>query len=267
MPDVFEKQANWSRARTLQWLDHLPAANGFAMTLYFPPGLSAAAIEVELDASLGVEPRPEGLAAAVARSSTGAAVFWGQGVRCLVVPPFPIDCQQRFDRFETAPLRALLEAERTLALVLVRLGAYAVGLCRGERLLSGRAGTGNVHSRHKNGGWSQHRFERHRDKQMEYFFERACGHLREQVQPHWAEVDYVLYGGERHTLLAFRRQCPFAQGLEERSLPRLLNVGEPTMKVLNEAVREAWASRVTLWNTGEGELPAGRAAGGRSATG
>ena len=58
----------------------------------------------------------------------------------------------------------MLHKEFILGLIIVRLGEYGVGVFQGENLLSSKVGTGLVHSRHRQGGSSSHRFERHRDK-------------------------------------------------------------------------------------------------------
>jgi peptide subunit release factor 1 (eRF1) len=135
-----------------------------------------------------------------------------------------------------------------LALVLVRLGAYAIGIYAGESLISSKVGTGLVHARHRQGGSSSHRFERHREKQMESFFTRVCGHVREQLEPHSRNLEYVLYGGTRETILEFRKQCHFLQAFDRRTLDLLLNVRDPNQAGLEEGIREAWSSRVIRWN-------------------
>ncbi len=86
--------------------------------------------------------------------------------------------------YEPGPLKSMLEKDWKLALILVRLGQWAIGIFEGEKLLDGQAGTGLVHARHHKGGSSANRFARHREKQMEYFFTRIEGHARELLEPH-----------------------------------------------------------------------------------
>lgn len=239
-----------TRQRLLRLLEEIEAAPGPAASLYLPPGSPRPDVEKTLAAALKPEEPPPGLAEAIARSTTGAALFWGEPHRCLVLPPFPIIYSRVFTGYDVEPLRALLKQELTLALVLVRLGAYALGVFHGERLLSSKVGTGNVHARHRQGGSSAHRFERHREKQMEYFFERLCGHAREHIEPYLQQIAYVLYGGERFTVAALQKQCPFLQRLEGRTLERLLNVREPKQAALESAIADAWSSGVVEWGEG-----------------
>ncbi|MCL4533538.1 MAG: hypothetical protein M1370_00030 [Bacteroidetes bacterium] len=248
-------QRQFGRSAMLRWLDEVGAASEPAATLYLPPGQPASEIEAALAGALHLgEPAPE-LVKAVGRSPTGAVVFWGEQHRCSVLPPFPIPERRASAGYDVGPLRVLLANDLVLALVLVRLAGYAIGVFQGEKLVSSKVGTGNVHSRHKNGGWSQHRFERHREKQMEYLFERVCLHMREHLEPHIQRLSYVVYGGERNTLLAFRKGCPFAQRVADRTLDRTLNVREPRQDALQAAIREAWSSRVTEWREDRSSAP------------
>jgi hypothetical protein len=91
-----------------------------------------------------------------------------------------------------------------------------------------------------------HRFERHREKQMETL--PGLRSAREQLKPYHSLLDYILYGGTRETTLEFRKQCHFLHQLDKRTLDRLLNVREPKQAGLLEGIQEAWTSRVTQWN-------------------
>jgi peptide subunit release factor 1 (eRF1) len=141
----------------------------------------------------------------------------------------------------------LLRHDYRIALVLVRLGAYAIGICHGERLVTSKVGTGLVHGRHKKGGSSAHRFERHRDKQIEYFLTRVCGRLREQLEPHIQALDFVVYGGARTTIQLLKKQCQFVEKLGKPTLPPLFDIPAPRQSVLETAVSRVWSSTVMEW--------------------
>ena len=210
----------FTRQRMLRLLDEMEAAEGPATSLYIPHDLPASEVEKTLKAPLGpgVEEAMSDIDEALARSKTGAVIFWGEQGKYLVLPPFPLKERLFSSGYDVEPLRALLQQELKVALILLRLDAYAVGVFQGEKLVSSKVGTGLVHSRHRQGGSSAHRFERHREKQIEYFFTRVCGHVREHLEPYLKQLDYVIYGGERHTLLSFRKQCEFLQQFDDRVL-------------------------------------------------
>ena len=238
-----------TRHRMLGLLDELEANTSPATSLYVPYNLKAPESEKTLQSPLGssLEEVMPDVTDAIARSNTGAVLFWGTENKYLVLPPFPIKEKLFSSGYDVEPLRSMLQQDLLLALVLVRLGAYAVGVFQGEKLVSSKVGTGLVHSRHKKGGSSARRFERHREKQIEYFFERVCGYVREHLEPHLEQIDYVIYGGERHTLLSFRKQCQFLKKLDDRILSSLLNVREPRQATLEAAISQAWSSEVIQW--------------------
>ncbi len=241
----------------LHLLDELEAAASPATSLYIPYDLPASEVEKTLKAPLGTgvaEIMPD-IAEAVGRSKTGGAIFWGEENKYLVLPPFPLEEKLFSSGYDVEPLRSLLQQELMIALILLRLDAYAVGVFQGEKLLSSKVGTGLVHSRHRQGGSSAHRFERHREKQMEYFFTRVCGHVREHLEPYLQQLDYVIYGGERHTLLSFRKQCQFSHQLDRRTLGILLNVREPKQAALEAAISQAWYSEMIQWEESQDSSP------------
>lgn len=234
------------RRKMLDLLAELEAAGGQASSFYLPPGRSACEIE-ELLARVPYPGLPPLDFGRISRSVTGAVLFWGEAHRYLVLPPFPVVENRVFLGYHVVPLRALLEAELTIALVLVRLGAYAVGVFRGEQLLTSKVGSGLVGARHKKGGSSQSRFARHREKQVETFFSRVCVRLREQLEPYLRPLDYVVYGGERFTLGQFRKQCAFSQSLDSYTLAYQLDVRQPKRATLEAAIEQVWSSGVTRW--------------------
>ena len=236
-----------NRPRLLRLLDQLEAASGSATSLYMPSGVPVPEIEKTLDiASVGEEVLTD-VSKLVSRSTTGAVLFWGEQGKYLVLPPFPITEKLFCSGYDVEPLRSLLQREYVVGLILLRLGAYAIGVFRGEKLLSSKVGTGHIHSRHKKGGSSQRRFERGREKQVESFFGRVCSRVRERLEPYLGQLDYVVYGGERYTLLAFRKQCEFLGAIDDRTLRSSVNVREPRQATLEAAIGQVWSSEVIQW--------------------
>ena len=239
------------REKMLGFIEQLGEAGDKAESLYVPSGLPLPEVESLLEKTLGTLVIPQDLAELVTRSETGAVVFWGSSQMCLVSPPFPITEEYFAQGYDVARLRSLLKRDFMVALVLVRLGAYAIGVCQGEQLITSKVGTGLVHARHKKGGSSQRRFERHREKQIEYFLNRVCTHVRERLEPHARALDYITYGGARTTILSLRKQCLFLRQFDNHTLPMLLNIPEPRKAVLETAIAHVWSSSVTQWYENE----------------
>jgi hypothetical protein len=237
-----------NRQRTLKLLDGLEASPEDAVTLYMPHGLPDGETEKMLAAAHVEVDIVQDVIEEVSKSPTGAVFFLGGEYRMLLKPPFPFTENPVFHGFDVDILRTLLSRDYMIVLLLVRMGMYAVGVFKGEELLTAKAGTGLVHSRHKKGGSSQQRFARHREKQIETFFTRVCGHVREQVEPYMDNLDYVRYGGEHITINTFRKQCQFVGKLDKYVIEALLSVREPKRATLQDAIEEVWSSRVVEWN-------------------
>ena len=237
-----------SKVRLLHLLEELKASSVAEGSLCVPPGYPAAKIAEMMKTVLDLKSVPDELATSLAGSSTGGIVFWGPNHWYLVMPPFPVN-EERFSRTcEIEPLFSLLHKELIIGLLMIRLGEYGLGILKGESLLASKTGTGAVHARHRQGGSSSHRFERHREKQMEMFFSRICDHAREVLEPYSDNLDYILYGGTKETVTDFRKQCRFLQRYDKRTLERTINVRDPHKSGLEEGIREAWSSQVIEWS-------------------
>jgi peptide subunit release factor 1 (eRF1) len=229
------------------FLDKLALTEGKATSLYLPQGTTQERVESLLGKMCLASAIPPGMAEATAGSRTGAVFFWSPTQTYLVLPPFPIAEEYMTNGYDVEPLRSLLSHDFLIALVLVRLGAYSIGICRGTELIDSKTGTGLVHARHKKGGSSQARFARHREKQIEQFLIRVCGHVREHVGPHSRSLDYLVYGGARTTILLLRKRCPFLSQFDERILRMLLDIPDPRQAVLEKAIGTVWSTDVIEW--------------------
>lgn len=231
----------------LGFVNELASAEGKAVSLYLPQGVTQDRVEGLLGKASAASAILPGAVEAAAGSGMGAVFFWSPTKTHLVLPPFPIVEEYATNRYEVEPLRSLLGHDFVVAIVLVRLGAYSIGVCRGTELVDSRTGTGLVHSRHKKGGSSQARFARHREKQIEQFLIRVCGHVRERVEPHARSLDYLVYGGARTTILLLRKRCPFLNQFDDRILRMLLDIPEPRQSVLEKALGAIWSTDIIEW--------------------
>jgi len=241
------KRFRLGRSKALSFLDELASTEGKAMSLYLPRGMPQARVENLLGKVFAATAIPPGVAEAIAGSRMGAAFFWSPLQTYLVLPPFPIAEEYITDGYDVGPLCSLISHDFLIALVLVRLGAYSIGICRGTEFIDSKTGTGLVHARHKKGGSSQARFARHREKQIEQFLGRVCGHVRENIEPHARSLDYLVYGGARTTILSLRKRCPFLSQFDDRILRTLLDIREPRQAVLEKAVGTVWSTDVIEW--------------------
>ena len=119
-----------------------------------------------------------------------------------------------------------------------------MGVFEGERLVDSKTGQRFVKGRHKAGGTSQQRFARGREKQAREMFDKACEVVRARFEPVERDLDHIFLGGDRHTLGAFLKRCPYLRPLEDRTMKRLLPVARPGQKALEAMPREIFKSQV-----------------------
>jgi hypothetical protein len=94
--------------------------------------------------------------AGAARDETGMRFEAADGATLAAEVPFP-----PFERTGDSGFAALVEhaaRQRTVGVLLVRLGGHAAGVFEGTDLVDSKVGRRNVHGRHKKGGSSQKRF-------------------------------------------------------------------------------------------------------------
>jgi Actinobacteria/chloroflexi VLRF1 release factor len=192
-----------------------------------------------------------GGAGPVARENAATVTFGAaDGSIAECHPPFP-------------PVPALLEdtsawpeaiaahaaADRTVGVLLVRLGGYAVGVFAGEPpvLVSSKTGSRPVHGRSAAGGWSQHRFARRREKQAS----EALGASADTAVVIFGAValDAVVLGGDRRAAAALREDPRLASYLD-RAQERFLTVPDPRLAVLRDSPRAFRAIRIRLTEPG-----------------
>ena len=198
--------------------------------------------------------RPEGVelpseaAEALAASDTGGAVFWSLSEAHLVLPPFPFDRSTESPGWDSGPLQSLLDKPRRILVVLLRLGGIAIGIFEGERLVTSKVESPFVKGRHRAGGSSSGRFRRRHEGQERMLFDKACETLRDQVEGYPHPPQHLVLGGDRLTLQAFEKRCPYMARFRGIRLGRMLvDIPDPRLAVLREAPRLFYASEVVTF--------------------
>ena len=105
-------------------------------------------------------------------------------------PPFPIASSSTADFIE-----AVARVPRT-AVILIRRGGFAAAVVEGGQIVARDIGKRHVQGRTAAGGWSQQRFARRRDKQVNELVDAAVGYVMRVVIPA-LPVDYLATGGDR----------------------------------------------------------------------
>jgi hypothetical protein len=180
----------------------------------------------------------------------GEARFAHAGGTLVVRPPFGLALEQEFPQVHVAPLVAELERDHLVAVLLVRLGGYAVGVLDGERLVASKVGQRLVHGRHRAGGSSANRFRRRRDNEMRALHAEAAEVAVRVLGPWLDRVERSALGGDRAAIRATLAERRELARLREIALDRFLTVPDPRRAVLDAVAYDVYAAQVL-------ELPAG----------
>ena len=184
----------------------------------------------------------------IRESETGAVIFKGDQNALVILPPFPITEVSIHTDVHILPVMSLLEAQLVVGVIFLRLGRYAVGVFGGDALLASKTGTRHVKNRHRQGGSSQRRFERSRERLIREFYDKACVVAGDVLSPFRDSIDYLMFGGEKHTLNGFGKRCRLVRELEKKTLNRRLPVGRPGQKALESATKEMWVGKVLVFS-------------------
>ncbi|WP_055482137.1 acVLRF1 family peptidyl-tRNA hydrolase [Sphaerimonospora mesophila] len=141
--------------------------------------------------------------------------------------------------------------ERTVGVLLVRLGGYAAGVFTGARLVASKVGSRPVHGRSAAGGWSQQRFARRREKQSAEALGAAADAAFRVLVPYVAELDAVVLGGDRRAVAELRGDRRLAPLFALEAEP-FLTVPDPRRGVLEGTPAMFRGVRIRVVETGSG---------------
>ena len=137
--------------------------------------------------------------------------------------------------------------DRTVAVLLVRLGGYAAGVFTGPdaQLVASKVGSRLVHGRSAAGGTSQHRFARRREKQVREALEAAADCAVGVFSGYAGQLDALVLGGDKRAVSALREDVRLRPYFDI-AVTRFLTVPDPRLAVLREAPRHFREIRIRL---------------------
>jgi len=162
--------------------------------------------------------------------------------RLALLPPFPIVEPAESNSF--SELRSFISVHHTIAIILLRLGHWAVAIAEDGKLVVTKTGSRYVKNQHRKGGQSSNRFRRGREKWIRELFDQAGEAASARFRDYPGELEFLALGGDRVVLGQFLKRVKLPEGLGDRALPNRLPVDQPGRKALDDAVRNAWSYRV-----------------------
>ncbi|HEX2174310.1 MAG TPA: acVLRF1 family peptidyl-tRNA hydrolase [Nocardioidaceae bacterium] len=170
------------------------------------------------------------------------------GATATLMPPWPASLPP--GPGQAGPMEQLLaevQRPRTVGLLLVRRGGYAVGVAGGGSLVASKVGSRYVQGTTKAGGWSQQRYARRREAQARAAFGAAAETAARILLPAAPDLEGLVTGGDR---AAVRSVLDDARLQRLAALPqgRFLAVPDPRLRVLEDAVRRSRAVLVDVYD-------------------
>jgi hypothetical protein len=161
-----------------------------------------------------------------------------------VTPPFGLEHEGEYEVVRAGPLLDALDASPRVAVLLVRMGGYAVGVFEGERLIVSKVGTRFVKGRHKKGGSSSNRFRRRRGEQERELVDAAAAEAARVLEPWRGRVEHVAFGGDRTAVTRVLGSRADLAWLQPLALDRFFDVPEPRLRVLEALPYQLYAAKV-----------------------
>jgi hypothetical protein len=184
----------------------------------------------------------EGMPGRTVYADGAASLF---GAETLVVrPTFGLTHEGTYETVHVAPLLEAIAADHLVAVFLVRLGGYAIGVFDGEQLVASKVGSRFVKNRHKKGGSSANRFRRRREEQAKALVEEAAEVAATVLEPWRERAEFTALGGDQRALEAALATRPDLAWLRERAIPRFLDVPEPRQRTLEALPYDLYAVQV-----------------------
>jgi Actinobacteria/chloroflexi VLRF1 release factor len=166
------------------------------------------------------------------------------GEPLVVRPPFGLAHEGRYDEVRVGPLLEEIAVDHVVAVLLVRLGGYAVGVFDGERLVASKVGARFVKGRHRKGGSSANRFRRRREEQARALAAEAAEVAVAVLSPWRERIQWVVLGGDRAAVDATLAERAELGWLRERAVDRFLTVPDPRRRVLERLPYDLYAVEV-----------------------
>jgi hypothetical protein len=164
-------------------------------------------------------------------------------------PPLPGTAAKRAEAVSewAERISAHARADRTVGVLLVRLGGYAAGVFTGPaaHLAASKVGSRLVHGRSAAGGQSQQRFARRREKQAGEALGAAADVAATVFGPYADRLDAVVLGGDRRAIAGLRDD-PRLRPYFKLAVDRFLTVPDPRLTVLRGAPHQFRAIRIRL---------------------
>ncbi|MDR6415860.1 acVLRF1 family peptidyl-tRNA hydrolase [Pseudarthrobacter sulfonivorans] len=173
----------------------------------------------------------------------GVRLAAADGTIALLQAPWPTDGRPGRGADPLERLASVAAQPRTVGLVLVRRGGFAVAVAKEGSVLASKTGSAYVQSRSAVGGQSQQRFARRRANQADELVEKVAAHAAAIFRGHL--IEYLAPGGDR-TLAGLVMDNPAMRPYASAARLAFLDVADPNSTVMKKAAGDVCAVRIQV---------------------
>ncbi|MFA4956438.1 MAG: Vms1/Ankzf1 family peptidyl-tRNA hydrolase [Candidatus Methanoperedens sp.] len=131
-------------------------------------------------------------------SSTGKIIFYDTNriINIVIIPVFPILRSESFlnRQFNLEPLKVNLEYERILVLN-IHAGETFIGIAEADSFIEHEVVRSSVMGKHKQGGWSQKRFQALVEEDIKHHADKVRAQLSPMIAK-YTDIQYIIAGGD-----------------------------------------------------------------------
>lgn len=131
-------------------------------------------------------------------SSTGKIIFYDTNriINLVIIPVFPILLSECFlnRQFNLEPLKKNLEYDRIIVLN-THAGETFIGIAEADTFLEHEVVRSSVMGKHKQGGWSQKRFQALVEEDIKHHADKVRALLEPMIAKH-KDIQYIIAGGD-----------------------------------------------------------------------
>lgn len=165
------------------------------------------------------------------------------GTTATIAVPFPPMAPSGAEPIEAVLVH--LRGIGPIAVILVRVAAFSVGICQDGRVTTSSTDTRYVQGRTAAGGWSQQRYARRRGNQLRDSHRAAADLAARVLGPHAGAVRGLVVGGEVHAMREVLAD-PRLGFLAELPRRTFADIGEPRRAVLDQVAARSLVVEIVV---------------------
>lgn len=174
-------------------------------------------------------------------SSTGYIYLRNKfkSLNSILIPPFPVESDfYRGEELRLEKMRDLLNSNLRIGFASIHAGESAVGLLEGSEFKTFELVRGQVKGKHSKGGFSQGRFERRRDEQIQKHLDKVHEEILEVAE----DVDYFVLNGNKRLKTELKERILIDSPIIEKSL----DIGKIEKGEKRDYAEKVWGSRLYI---------------------